>query len=85
MKGMTFHLNKRELETAFHVSSCEAGLLTGNLRTNGTHRSTGLRERGSYREEDHFQGDLQHKLTKAFAIQDDPCSKNRRQCHIEGI
>ena len=45
MKGMTFHLNKREFETAFHVSSCEAGLLTGNLRTNGTHRSTGLRER----------------------------------------
>lgn len=75
---MTFHLNKRELKTAFHVSSCDAGLLTGNLRTNGTHKSTDLREGGSYREEDCFQGDLQHKLTKAFAIQEDPCSQNRR-------
>ena len=57
------------------MNSYNAALLPGNFRTmEPMSPSTGSRKRGSYREEEHLQGDLQQKLTKAFETQDYPCS-----------
>lgn len=89
MKGMTFHLNKRELETAFHVSSCDAGLLAGNLSTNGTHKSTDLREGGSYTERKtifrvtynaNSPKPLQYKRIPVLRIEGDATLRASRRC-----
>lgn len=89
MKGMTFHLNKRELETAFHVSSCDAGLLAGDLRTNGARKSTDLREGGSYTERKtifrvtynaNSPKPLQYKRIPVLRIEGDATLRASRRC-----